>query len=64
MLILNRNPVGINIKSIKTSIPSGSVEIVGCFSGNYSAALLQDVYKNSSKCVSGNVVKILGEIHE
>lgn len=51
-LVLNRNPVPLAIKQIKTSIPSGSAEVIGCGSGNHTLALLQDNFDNLSKCVS------------
>lgn len=51
-LVLNKNPVPLTIKQVKTSIASGSVEVIGCGIGNHTLALLQDTFENLSKCVS------------
>lgn len=50
-LVLNRNPVPLTIKQLKTSIPSSYTEVVGCGTGNHTLALLQDNYDSLSKCV-------------
>lgn len=51
ILVVNNNPVNININNIKTSLPSAYVDIVGCNSGDYANVLLMDTYKNMTRCV-------------
>ncbi|KAF2902396.1 hypothetical protein ILUMI_03793 [Ignelater luminosus] len=51
-LVLNTNPVTVNLNKITASIPTSSIEIVGCSKGNYSTALLFDLTKNMTKCES------------
>lgn len=50
ILVVNKNPIAIDIKQVTTSIPSGQVELMGCGKGNYETALLQESYANMTKC--------------
>lgn len=51
-LIVNHNPVDIDLKSIKSSIPMTIAELYGCGSNDYKLALFQVSFKNLTKCVS------------
>lgn len=50
-LIVNHNPVDIDLKSIKSSIPMTSAEVYGCGNNDYKLALFQVSFKNLTKCV-------------
>ncbi|XP_017783745.1 PREDICTED: transmembrane protein 131 [Nicrophorus vespilloides] len=52
ILLVNNNPVSIAVKQLLTSLSSSSVEILGCGKGDLDRALLQDTYKNITKCMS------------
>lgn len=64
ILVVNMNPVNININNIKTSIPSAYVDVVGCNSGDYANVLLLDTYKNMTRCVSSLLMQLLINVAE
>nr|XP_022906700.1 transmembrane protein 131 [Onthophagus taurus] len=51
ILLLNKNPVSVVIKHLSTSLPSSTINVVGCDRGDPMDALLKENFRNSSKCV-------------
>ncbi|KAF5302357.1 hypothetical protein FQA39_LY10396 [Lamprigera yunnana] len=51
-LVLNTNPVPVNLNKLSSSLPTSLMEIVGCNRGNHSVALLSSLLKNTTKCTT------------